>query len=97
MEQMAVIPQNVYIFEDTFRNNITLYHEYKDEEVLEAVRKAGLESVLQRLEIGMDTVLKEGGANLSGGEKQRISIARAFLHQRNIWVLDEATSSSAVV
>ncbi|MBO5523123.1 MAG: ABC transporter ATP-binding protein [Roseburia sp.] len=93
MKQIAVIPQNVYIFEDTFRNNITLYHEYKDEDVLEAVRKAGLENVLQRLENGLETVLKEGGANLSGGEKQRISIARAFLHQRKIWVLDEATSS----
>lgn len=93
MEQMAVIPQNVFIFEDTFRNNITLYHEYKDEEVLKAVRKAGLEAVLQRLDNGLETVLKEGGANLSGGEKQRISIARAFLHQRNLWVLDEATSS----
>lgn len=93
MEQMAVIPQNVYIFEDTFRNNITLYNDYKEEEVLTAVKKAGLENVLQRLENGMDTVLKEGGANLSGGEKQRVSIARAFLHQRKIWVLDEATSS----
>ena len=93
MEQVAVIPQNVYVFEDTLRNNITLFDPYTEEEVDMAVKKAGLDGVVQRLEMGLETVLKEGGSNLSGGEKQRISIARAFLHHRKLWVLDEATSS----
>lgn len=93
MNQFAVIPQNVFVFEDTLRNNITLYDSYSDESVMEAIRKAGLENLINKLEDGLDYVIKEGGANLSGGERQRISIARAFLHNRKIWIMDEATSN----
>lgn len=93
LENIAVIPQEVYIFEDTFRNNITLYGEFTDEEVMDAVEKAGLSGVLKKLENGFDTIMKESGKNVSGGERQRISIARAFLYHRKIFIMDEATSS----
>lgn len=93
MEQFAVIPQNVVVFEDTLRNNITLYHPFSDECVMEAAKKAGLEDLINKLENGMDYVIREGGNNLSGGERQRIAIARAFLHNRKIWIMDEATSN----
>lgn len=92
-KQFAVIPQNVFVFEDTLRNNITLYDSYSEERIMEAIKKAGLEQLVNRLENGLDYVIKEGGANLSGGERQRISIARAFLHNRKIWIMDEATSN----
>ena len=93
MREFAVIPQNVFVFEDTLRNNITLYHSYSDESVMEAVKKAGLTGLVDKLENGLDYVIKEGGLNLSGGERQRISIARAFLQNRKIWIMDEATSN----
>lgn len=93
LENIAVIPQEVYIFEDTFRNNITLYGQFSDNEVMIAVEKAGLLPVLKKLENGLDTVMKESGKNISGGERQRISIARAFLYHRRIFIMDEATSS----
>lgn len=93
MRQFAVISQNVFVFEDTLRNNITLYDSYSDESIMEAVRKAGLEKLVDKLENGLGYVIKEDGLNLSGGERQRISIARAFLHNRNIWIMDEATSN----
>ncbi len=93
MENFAVIPQSVYVFEDTFRNNITLYRDFTDDEIMAAIQKAGLMSVYEKLENGLNTVMRENGANFSGGERQRISIARAFLYQRKIFILDEATSS----
>ena len=93
MENFAVIPQSVYVFEDTFRNNITLYRDFTDAQIMTAIQKAGLMNVYERLEKGLDTMLKENGANLSGGERQRMSIARAFLYQRKIFILDEATAS----
>lgn len=94
MRQFAVIQQNVFIFEDTLRNNITLFDDtYSDECVMEAVKKAGLSELVGKLEDGLDYVIREGGQNLSGGERQRISIARAFLRNRKIWIMDEATSN----
>lgn len=93
MKQFAVIPQNVFMFEDTLKNNITLYNSFSEERIMEAIKKAGLEELVEKLENGLNYVIKEGGINLSGGEQQRISIARAFLHNRKIWIMDEATSS----
>lgn len=94
MRQFAVIQQNVFIFEDTLRNNITLFDDtYSDECIMEAVKKAGLSELVGKLEGGLDYVIREGGQNLSGGERQRISIARAFLRNRKIWIMDEATSN----
>lgn len=60
---------------------------------MDAVEKAGLSGVLKKLENGFDTIMKESRKNVSGGERQRISIARAFLYHRKIFIMDEATSS----
>ena len=93
LQEFGVIPQNVFVFEDTLRNNITLYTECSEERVMEAVKQAGLSELVEKLPDGLDYVIKEGGMNLSGGERQRISIARAFFHNRKIWIMDEATSN----
>lgn len=90
---MAVIPQNIFIFNETLRNNITLYQEATDEEIMECANKAGLTPVIQSLKAGLDTLIDENGNNFSGGEKQRIAIARAYLNKNEFVLLDEATGS----
>ena len=91
--QCALIPQNVFMFDDTLHNNITLYREYSSERIAEVIRMAGLEEVLVRLEDGFETKITENGNNFSGGEKQRIAIARALLLGCKIIVMDEATAN----
>lgn len=93
MKQFALIQQEVILFEDTLRNNITMYGEYSEKEVLAALYKAGLRKYLERLPHGLDSVLGENGENCSGGERQRITIARALLRKTSVLVMDEATSS----
>ena len=90
---MAVIPQNIFIFNDTLRNNITLYQEANDSEIMECAKKAGLTSVITSLHEGLDTMIDENGNNFSGGEKQRIAIARAYLNKNEFIILDEATGA----
>ena len=90
---LSLISQNIFLFDDTIRNNITLYKEYTQEELSRAIRLAGLEDVISSLESGIDTQVMENGARFSGGEKQRIAIARALLHNKKLLLLDEATSS----
>lgn len=87
------INQKVYMFNDTIKNNIKLYNNYSDEEVDRATRKSGLKSVIEKLSKGLENEVGEDGNSLSGGEKQRISIARAFIKNSPIFVVDEATSS----
>lgn len=94
MEQISMVFQNVYLFADTIENNIKFGKpDATHEEVLEAARKACCDDVIEALPKGYQTVIGEGGASLSGGEKQRISIARAMLKDAPIVILDEATAN----
>lgn len=89
----SVTHQNVFIFSGTIRNNITLFNDYDVKTIIEAVRLSGLEKLLNSLPEGLDTMINENGNSLSGGEKQRISIARALVKKTPILILDESTSS----
>jgi ATP-binding cassette subfamily C protein len=92
-ELMCAIQQNVYLFEGTIKDNITLYKSYSEEEINEVVKLAELEKLITSLPNGLDTMVFENGSNLSGGERQRISIARAIIKKTPIILLDEATSA----
>lgn len=92
-DQVSFIYQDVFLFEDSILNNITLYKEYSEAEVLNASRQAGLELFLENKKDGLNEILMENGKNLSGGERQRISIARAILKKSSILFVDEGTSS----
>jgi ATP-binding cassette subfamily B protein len=86
--------QNVYLFNDTVRNNILFGRpEASLEDVIVAATKAACHEFIEKLPQGYDTVIGEGGSSLSGGEKQRLSIARAILKDAPIVILDEATAS----
>lgn len=94
MNQISVVFQNVYLFADTIENNIKFGRpEASHEEVKAAAKAACCDEFIERLPNGYDTVIGEGGASLSGGEKQRISIARAMLKDAPIIILDEATAN----
>ena len=90
---MTIVQQDVYIFDDTLRANITLNQSFADEEINQAVQQSGLESYVLENESGLQTLCGENGSNLSGGQKQRLSIARALIRKTPILLLDEATSS----
>lgn len=86
--------QKVYLFADTIENNIRFGNpQASHEEVMEAAKKACCHDFIMSLTDGYNTVIGEGGGSLSGGEKQRISIARAILKDAPVIILDEATSS----
>ena len=94
MEQISMVFQNVYLFADTIENNIKFgCPEATHAQVVEAAKKACCDDFIEALSDGYDTVIGEGGASLSGGEKQRISIARAMLKDAPIIILDEATAN----
>lgn len=94
MDQISMVFQNVYLFADTIENNIKFGRpEATHAEVEEAARKACCADFIEALPEGYNTVIGEGGATLSGGEKQRISIARAMLKDAPIVILDEATAN----
>lgn len=93
-EQTAFVSQDNYLFDDTVRENIRMGRlNATDAEVEAAAHAAGCDSFIGELEHGYDTVVGGGGAHLSGGEKQRISIARAMLKDAPIVILDEATAN----
>ena len=94
MSHIAMVFQSVYLFEDTIENNIKFgVPSATREEVIEAAKKAMCHDFIEALPNGYDTLIGEGGATLSGGEKQRISIARAMLKDAPIVIFDEATAS----
>jgi len=94
LSRVSMVFQNVYLFKDTIYNNISMGRpEASREEVIEAAKRSGCYDFIMELPDGFDTVVGEGGASLSGGEKQRISIARCILKDSPIVILDEATAS----
>ena len=94
MENFSFVFQRVYLFEDTIANNIRFGRpEASMDEVIAAAKKACCHDFIMSLPEGYDTVVAEGGATLSGGEKQRIAIARAIMKDAPIIILDEATAN----
>ena len=94
LSNISMVFQNVYLFHDTVKNNIKFGNpEATDEDVIKAAKRACCHDFIMALPHGYDTVVGEGGSNLSGGEKQRVSIARALLKDSPIVLLDEATAS----
>ena len=94
MRHISMVFQDVYLFQDTIRNNIRFGKtNATDDEIIAAAKKACCHDFIMRLPQGYDTMVGEGGCTLSGGEKQRISIARAILKDAQIILLDEATAS----
>lgn len=94
MEQISMVFQRVYLFQDTIFNNISMGKPgATEQEVYEAAKKARCYDFIMALPNGFQTMVGEGGATLSGGEKQRISIARCILKNAPIVILDEATAS----
>jgi len=93
-KQIAYIQQKVFIMSGTLKDNITLFsNKYTDDEINKAVKFSGLDGLIKSLPNGIDTYIEEGGKNFSGGEKQRISLARALLSDKSIFLLDESFSA----
>lgn len=94
MNSISMVFQDVYLFEDTIENNIKFGKQNAShEEVVQAAKKARCHKFIEALPEGYNTLIREGGASLSGGEKQRISIARAMLKDADIIIFDEATAN----
>jgi ATP-binding cassette, subfamily B, bacterial len=92
--QIGFVTQDTQLFAGTIKENLLFVKpDATDEEVVDALHKASCEQLLSRSSKGIDTVLGEGGMKLSGGEKQRISIARALLRHPRLLIFDEATSA----
>jgi ATP-binding cassette subfamily B protein len=94
LQKISMVFQDVYLFQDTVRNNIAFgKRDATEEEIESAARRACCHDFISKLPQGYDSMVGEGGCTLSGGEKQRISIARAFLKDAPIVLLDEATAA----
>jgi ATP-binding cassette, subfamily B, bacterial PglK len=94
--QVAYLPQQVFLIDNTLRHNVALgvnNDEIDDDKIQESLRQAKLTEVVERLPLGVNTILGESGVRLSGGQRQRVALARAFYHGRDVLVMDEATSA----
>ena len=90
----GVVTQNVILFNDTIKNNILYGNKNAtNEEILNAIESSNLNNLIEKLPKGLNTIIGENGVKLSGGEKQRVSIARAIIKNPEILILDEATAS----
>ena len=90
-ETESIIQQNVFIFNATIRDNITMFSSFPEEEIERAIALSGLSSVIQAK--GADYLCGENGNGLSGGEKQRVAIARSLLKKSQVLLVDEATAA----
>ena len=91
--RISIVHQNAPILNDTLKNNITYFESYSEKQINEVVERAGLKNLVQSMPNGLNTVINENGNNISGGEKQRISIARALLKNADLLIYDEPTSN----
>ena len=92
--QIGFVTQDTQLFSGTIKENLLFVNpQSSDEEIMEALQKSACQNILARADKGIDTTIGEGGVKLSGGEKQRLSIARALLRKPSVLVFDEATSS----
>ena len=91
--QISYIEQDVFLFNTTIRDNITLGQNFSQEDLERAVRGSALDGDLRNMPQGLDTPVGEDGSNLSGGQKQRVAIARALIHNRSVLLVDEGTSA----
>ena len=95
-KQVAYMPQQTFLIDDTVRANIALGEIAKnidDDKLNKVIQQASLQSFIDALPQGVDTILGEGGIKISGGQRQRIALARAFYFDRNVLIMDESTSS----
>lgn len=88
----SVVSQDIYLFNDTIRNNISLYKQVEDKLILDACKDSGLFEFIE--DVSLDYMVGQNGTMLSGGQKQKIALARALIHDRPIVVFDEVTSST---
>ncbi len=91
--QIANIEQQVFVFEDTIRNNLCLYKTYEEEAIYSAIQSAGLMDFVSSNALGLERMLYDNGKNISGGERSRLAIARGLLQNAKIIILDEAFAS----
>ncbi len=92
-EQITLIPQQTEIFNLSILDNITLLKKYAESEILNVIKVAQLENLINQLPLGINTIIGDGGKILSGGEQQRIAIARSILLNNKVLIFDESTSS----